>query len=505
MKNPGFMLASAKRCGKNFCRSSSKGVFGETPALPSPDFVIEVVRLALAAVLLGGCAVGPNYQPPKTEPPARFANAAQEIFTTNEPVAAWWRAFHDDELTKLVEWAASSNLDLRVARANLLQARALRLGATSDFLPVANGVASYSNNRYSEAELFNAPAAIRQQELYNLGFDATWELDIFGRLRRSYGANAAEVQAAESARRDVFVSVAAEVARNYFELRGAQNEMAVLLRNATNQTETLNLTQGRLDAGGGTELEVAQARAEVNNTLAAIPPVESAIAHAIHRIGVLTGRQPEALIDELQAPSALPGLPELVDIGDPGQLLRRRPDIRAAERNLAAATSRIGVAVADLFPRVTFNGAIGLEAESFAGLGRPGADNHSFGPSITWAALDYGHVRSRILAARAQADAQLAQYEQAVLTSLEETENALVDYGRARARRDYLAESVKASQAAATLARSRYDNGAAGFLTVLDAERVLLLAQDQLAQTRTQTATALVAVYKALGGGWENN
>jgi multidrug efflux system outer membrane protein len=201
----------------------------------------------------------------------------------------------------------------------------------------------------------------------------------------------------------------------------------------------------------------------------------------------------------------MPVLPELVDIGDPAQLLRRRPDIRAAERNLAAATSRIGVAVADLFPRVTFKGAIGLEASSFSGLVKPGADNHSFGPSITWAALDYGHVRSRITAARAQADAQLAQYEETVLTSLEETENALVDYGRARARRDYLAESVKASQAAATLSRSRYDNGATDFLTVLDAERVLLQAQDQLAQTRTQTATALVAVYKALGGGWENN
>jgi multidrug efflux system outer membrane protein len=219
----------------------------------------------------------------------------------------------------------------------------------------------------------------------------------------------------------------------------------------------------------------------------------------------LTGRQPESLSTELWQSNSLPALPELVAIGDPTQLLRRRPDVRAAERNLAAATQRIGVAVADLFPRVTFNGQIGLQAESFAGITRPGADNNSFGPSITWAALDYGHVRSRIVAARARSDAQLAQYEKTVLTSLEETENALVDYGRARSRRDYLMESVKASQAAADLSRSRYDNGATDFLTVLDAERVLLQAQDQLAQTQTQTATALIAVYKALGGGWENN
>lgn len=457
-----------------------------------------------AAWIAGGCAVGPNYQPPKTSAPPQFANGAQDGLTTNEPVAAWWRSFHDDELTKLVDWAASSNLDLRVATANLLEARALRLGAKSDFLPVAGGNASYSNNTYSEAQLFNF-AGPRRQELYDLGFDATWELDIFGRLRRSYAASTAAMQAAESARRDVLVSLTAEVARNYFELRGAQGELAVLRRNADNQTQTLKLTQARLDAGGGTELDVAQARAEVNNTLAAIPPVESTIAHAMHRIGVLTGRQPEALVDELREPRALPVLPELVDIGDPGQLLRRRPDIRAAERNLAAATSRIGVAVADLFPRVTFNGAVGLEATTFSGLSKSGSDYHSFGPSITWAALDYGHVRSRITAARAEADAQLAQYEETVLTSLEETEDALVDYGRARARRDYLAESVKASQAAATLSQSRYDNGATDFLTVLDAERVLLQAQDQLAQTRTETATALVAVYKALGGGWENN
>lgn len=465
---------------------------------------IAIVALA-AAWIAAGCAVGPNYQPPKTAAPPRFAYGAQPGLTTNEPVAAWWRSFHDDELTKLVGWAASSNLDLRVATANLLQARALRLGAKADFLPVINGVASYNNIKYSEAALFDFSGAPRQQELYDIGFDATWELDIFGRIRRSYAASVEAVQGAESARRGIFVSVAAEVARNYFELRGGQNELAVLNRNADNQNETLKLTQARLDAGSGTDLDVARARAELNNTLAEIPPVESSIAHATHRLGVLTGRQPEALADELRAPGAAPVLPELVDIGDPSRLLRRRPDIRAAERNLAAATSQIGVAVADLFPRVTFNGAVGLEATSFRGLTGPGTDTRSFGPSITWAALDYGHVRSRIAAARAAANAQLAQYEETVLTSLEETENALVDFGRARARRDYLVESVKASQAAATLARSRYDNGATDFLTVLDAERVLLEAQDQLARTQTDTATALVAVYKALGGGWENN
>ena len=301
----------------------------------------------------------------------------------------------------------------------------------------------------------------------------------------------------------MLVSLTSEVARNYFELRGLQNEVAVLRRNASNQQETLKITQGRLDAGGGTDLDVARARAELNNTLADLPPVESGIAHAIHRLGVLTGQQPTALTAELGTAAPVPLLPELVAVGNPEELLRRRADIRASERSLASYTAEIGVATADLFPHVTFIGDIGLQATSFTALSGPASDTRSFGPSITWAALDIGHVRSRIAAAGAEASSALAQYEKTVLTALEETENALVDFGTVRARRNFLAESVRASQAASDLAQARYNDGAADFLTVLDAERVLLQAQDQLAQADTQAATALVAVYKALGGGWE--
>jgi multidrug efflux system outer membrane protein len=456
----------------------------------------------LAALCLAGCAAGPDYKRPQTAPPADFAGATAAGYSTNEPAAPWWRGFDDPDLTRLIERAAASNLDLRIATANLLEARAMRLGARADFLPSAEGQASYSNVKYSQAGLFNAPGVPRQQELYDAGFDATWELDIFGRVRRSEQASNAAYEGAREERREVEVSLLSEVARNYFEWRGAENELAVLRRNAENQNETLKITQARLDAGSGTDLDVARARAQWNNTLAEIPPVESSLAHARHRLAVLTGREPEAPAAELEEGRPLPALPRLVAIGNPASLLRRRPDIRAAERNLAALTARTGVAAADLFPRVTFNGAIGLQATSFTGLGGPASDTRSFGPAITWAALDYGHVRARINAAGAAAEAGLAAYEKTVLTSLEETENALVDFGRARARREFLAESVKASQTAAALARSRYDNGAADFLAVLDAERVMLEAQDQLAQTETQTATALIAVYKALGGGW---
>jgi outer membrane protein, multidrug efflux system len=462
-----------------------------------------LLSLCAAAWLEAGCSVGPNYHPPPVTAPTQFTGGANPAFSTNEPMAAWWQGFGDVELVRLTDRAIACNLDLRIATANLLQARALRLGAKADFLPVAEAGAGYSNVVYSEPELFNFSGTPRRQVLYDAGFDATWELDIFGRLRRAYQASTASMEAAAAERRDVQVSLVSEVARNYFELRGDQNELSVLRGNADNQRETLKITLARLDAGRGTELDVARARAQLNNTLAEIPPMEAAVAHATHRLGVLTGQQPEALIDELRTPQPIPALPSFVAIGNPGQLLRRRPDIRAAERNLAAATAGIGVAVADLFPRVTFNGAIGLEAESFSGLGKPGSDMRSFGPAITWAALDYGHVRARIKAAGAVADAQIAQYEKTVLTSLEETENALVDFGRERARREFLAESVKASQAAAELAHIQYDNGATDFLTVLDAERVLLESQDQLAQTETQTAIALVAVYKSLDGGWD--
>jgi len=456
------------------------------------------------ACFAGGCSVGPNYHPPQVSAPTNFTWGAEAGLNTNAPVDLWWHGFGDAELVQLVDRALASNWDLHIATANLLQARALRLGAKADFLPAIDGQASYSNVKYSEAQLFNTPGAPRTQELYDIGFDAVWELDIFGRLRRAYQASTASMQAASASLRDVQISLVSEVARNYFLLRGTQNEVAVLHRNADNQDQTLKITQARLEAGGGTELDVARARAQLNSTLAAIPPMEATVAHAIHRLGVLTGQNPETLTAQLGVPQPLPGLPQMVAIGNPAELLRRRPDIRAAERNLAAATASIGVAVADFFPRVVFNGSIGLSAESFAGLARPGSDARTFGPSITWAALDYGHVRSRIKAAGAVADAAMSRYQETVLTSLEETENALIDFGRARARWAYLTESVKASQEAADLAHNRYDNGATDFLTVLDAERVLLDSQDQLAQTETQTATALVAVYKALGGGWDN-
>lgn len=455
----------------------------------------------LGLVLLTGCAlVGPDHERPRTEVSAEFVNASQPGLVSEPIDTTWWHGFNDAELNRLVDRAVAGNHDLRIATARLREARALRSETGFDRYPTVTAGAFYSNEQFSEAA---ARRSDRDSELYNAGFDASWELDFFGRVRRSIEARTAEVESAEATRRDVIVSLIAEVARNYFELRGIQHQLEVAHKNAENQRATLDLTIVRLEGGRGTELDTSRAREQLNSTLASIPPLETTTKRAIHRLGVLTGQRPEALTAALEKSLPLPAAPKLVLVGRPEALLRRRPDIRASERALAAATAQIGVATADLFPRVTFVGSVALEADSFTGLGGSGSDTYAFGPSIRWAAFDLGRVHARIRAADARAEASVAQYERTVLAALEETENALVVFGRQQARRNFLRAAAEASEKAAWLARLRYEDGVADFLTVLDAERRLLEVQDRLAQSETATATALVAVFKALGGGWQ--
>jgi multidrug efflux pump len=474
------------------------------PGTPAAGATPALLLLGTASVLLlGGCAAGPNYRQPQTPVPAAFSNGGQTNLAGTAAETNWWHGFHDATLNQLVDHALATNQDLRIATARVREARALRTTVVLDFAPTVQADASYTRRLASQDAMPGQPRSLRETDLYSAGFDATWEIDLFGRVRRAVEASTAGVAALEADRRDVLVSVIAEVARNYFELRGGQHELAVARQNADNQRETLDITLEKLRAGRGTDLDAARGRAQLNATLAIVPPLEANIQRAIHRLSVLTGQQPTALEPALAEPKPLPALPALVHLGRPEELLRRRPDIRAAERALAAATALIGVQTADLFPRLTFNGRVALEASEFSGLGQAGADTYAFGPRITWAALDLGRVRARIKAAGARAEAQLAFYERAVLTALEETESALVDFGRARARRDLLATAARDAEQAVVLANQRYTSGIADFLTVLDAQRTQLSIQEQLALSETRTATALVAVYKALGGGWE--
>ncbi|MEI7730269.1 MAG: multidrug efflux RND transporter permease subunit [Verrucomicrobiota bacterium] len=475
------------------------------PIHPATGITTALLAAGLGTLLLSsGCAVGPTFHPPNNAgvTSSAFANSRTNL-SPQATVADWWRGFNDATLLHLVETSLTNNHDLRIASARVREARALFVETRAGQYPTLLANGGYANRMFSEAAMPGLSHAQREGELYDAGFDASWELDFFGRVRRGVEAGKAELAGVAAARQQVLITLVAEVARNYFELRGTQSRLAVARHNAANQKELLDLTLSKLQAGRATELDAGRARTQWSATLAGIPPLEAAVKHAAYRLSVLTGRPPTALEPELTAPATLPNLPSLVSIGNPADLLRRRPDIRFAEQALASATARIGIYTADLFPRVTFNGHVALEATTIPELGTSGAHAFSFGPRLTWAALDLGHVRSHIKAANARAEAELASYEKTVLLALEETENALVDFGYEQARLNHLADTARAAAAAVALVRERYQSGVADFLPVLDAERTLLDAQDRQSVSETRLATTLVAVYKALGGGWE--
>lgn len=472
------------------------------PLPPRTNRVVLKVLGSIAVSTLTACAVGPNYQRPATPLDAHFVNAVQPGFAEDAAVEQYWTRFADPVLNSLVDDAVAHNTDLRTAAANLQASRAVRRLAGFDLFPTATLAGGYAHDLYSKQQLPGVDRRHREFESAQGTFEGLWELDLFGRVRRNVEAARADVGVSVANLQDARVSVIAEVARNYVVLRGLQDQLALTNRNADNQLSSLKLTRARLDAGRGNQLDTARAEAQWQTTLASIPTLEASIATTTYRLSSLTGRQPASLGDRL-APQPLPELPALNSIGTPEQLLRRRPDIRAAEQRLAGATARIGVAVGDLFPKVTLTGSFGYVAANFGEFGQSDAKSYSVGPTISWAAFDLGRVRARISSARAQTDAALAIYEGAVLNALETTEDALISYGRSQTRRDALQLAAAASDKAANLARQRFEGGLIDFLEVLDAERTALSAELLLSQSRTDAATSLVAVYKAVGAGWD--
>ncbi len=461
--------------------------------------VLRASAGVLASLALTACAVGPDYHKPDTPLAQMFKEADTSTFSRAEAQSDFWKQFNDPTLDQLVDDALASNHDLRIALGRLAEARAARHQSLYDLGPTVTASAGHQNQKVPAVQSGIPFTA----SYYDAGFDATWELDLFGRVRREVEASRADLEGAEATLHDAQVSVIAEVARTYFELRGQQNQLAVAQRNVENQQATLQLTDARQNAGRGTELDTSRARAQLSTTLSTIDPLEASVSRSIHRLSVLTGRDPNALQGLLSPPRDLPPLPESIAVGDPGTLLRHRPDIRIAERELAASNARIGVAVGDLFPKVTFTGSIGFAASSPNGLGTSASRAYSVGPGISWAAFDLGRVHAQVQGARARTDTALAQYQKTVLIALEETENALVTHARTRSQLAHAADAAQASTTAAKLARVRYEGGVVDFLEVLDAERTQLEAEERLAQTRTDAATSVIAVYKALGGGWE--
>jgi multidrug efflux system outer membrane protein len=464
-----------------------------------------------AVGMLSGCTVGPDYVAPKTAMPAAYTEqanvtaAGSAAATAND---AWWTNFGDPVLDRLDEEAQQSAPDLAVAEARVREARAMRGVAGAAQYPQVDAGAGYDRTRGSA----NVPIGVPpgglgpgiNGNLWQAGFDASWEIDVFGGTRRSIEAANAAYQAAVEERGDVVLTLLAEVSRNYIELRGAQRRLAVAQDNLAIQQDALTLTRSQFDAGLASRLDVLRAQAQVSDTQSAIPLLETDKRAAIYRIGALIGRPPEDLLAELDAPQAIPSPVSDVPIGLPSDLLERRPDIRAAERRLAAANARIGVAQADLYPHFSLTGVAGLESLDASTFLSAPSRYFSIGPSITWLIFDAGKVRFTIQAEQARTDAATAAYQRTVLDALRDVETALVSYGQSRIRRERLAAEVTADRDAVTMATRLYSQGLDDFLAVLDAERSLYAADDKLAQTDRDTDLALVTLYKSLGGGWKS-
>lgn len=468
----------------------------------------------IAAAGLAGCTVGPDYHRPEPTVSSEWTGTTTSSPDTtppqpsdSRPVSAstdlrrWWATFHDDALTSLVDRALANNLDLRQAELRVRQARAERTIAGSGRLPTLDASASATRSRSGSS------AGARTGNSFRAGFDASWEIDIFGGTRRTIEAAEADIQSSIEDLRDVQVTLAAEVATTYFDLRASQRVLATSRSNLQAQRETAAITKRRFEGGFVSRLDVANAEGQVAATRSQIPSLETSIRQSIFALAVLLGQQPAALLSELEVgDSAIPPVPIVppeVPVGLPSDVLRRRPDIRRAEADLHGATARIGVATSDFFPKFSLNGGAGLQGDRFSSLSA--ADNRywSIGPSITWPILSGGRIAANVEVQKVLTDQRYLAYQQTVLVALRDVESALVAYTKEQQRHAAIADSVVSNREAVKLSMQLYTGGKRDFLNVLSAQRSLLDAESSLALSEQQVVTNLVALYKALGGGWE--
>ena len=500
-------------------------------------------------LLAAGCTVGPDFEQPAWYSPASWSGegrAAPKKSAISEPVVEpvdprWWALFHDPVLTSLEQRVADANLDVRVATIRLAESRNQRGIAAADFFPKLNGNASYTREKISDrgvAGLFGGGAGgagagtsatmganglggrqggipssatggsgsrgIPPFDIWQYGFDSSWELDLWGRVRRSVESADATVNVSAEMRRDTLLQSLAEVARDYVQLRGIQTQLRIARENVASQRQSLKLTQERATGGLGTDLDVANAAAQVQSTAAQVPQLEQQEAQLVNAISLLLGLEPQALRAELETPRPVPPVPPRVPVGIPSELARRRPDIRQAEAQLHVATADIGVAVASFYPTVSLSGSAGLQGLQLKDLGSWNALNYSFGPSVTLPIFQGGRLKATLELRRAQQQEAAVSYQRTVLSAWHEVDNALTGYRTEQARRALLAQAVADNRRAVGLARDRYQQGIADFLQVLDSQRALLAAELTLAQSTTTVSANLVALYKTLGGGWES-
>lgn len=499
---------------------ASKPITDQRPSI----FLREVGKLplmiaaALLIVTVVGCMVGPDYKPPAMKLPTHWdGNDQQTKQAGNQEdktdLGTWWKSFDDPILNQIVGQALSSNLDEKIALARIREERAYVIISRAGLYPSIDTSGSYTRQRYSANTPFGFfPQVLpRDENIYESGFDVNWELDVFGGIRRGVEASKADLAASIENSRDVRVTLLAEAARDYVAVRALERRIQIAKANLRDQNDSLKLAQARFEQGFAPELDVFQARSLLETTEAQVPEFERELAQTVHQIGVLLGREPDALQAELSDMAPIPGIadPDAVAVripaGLPSDLLRRRPDIRAAEREIAAATARVGVATADLFPKFNIVGTAGLESISpgdfFFGTSRM----WQVGPSMTWPIFEGGRIRANIEVRNAQEEQALLSYRKTVLIALAEVEDALVAYAKERTRHQALAASAEDFKRSQLLALDRYEEGYATYLDVLEAQRSLYSAQDSLAQSDQQIIDDLIAIYKALGGGWQTD
>jgi NodT family efflux transporter outer membrane factor (OMF) lipoprotein len=462
---------------------------------------ICLTALFVSQMIAGCVKVGPDYVPPAPAAPHAWQAPIDNGLSAEQPdpqaLAEWWTTLKDPLLTGFIHQAIDGNLDLRQARARLSEARAKRDGSAAGLLPSLNINGTVTKSRSSEER-----GGGTESTVYSGGFDAGWELDLFGGVQRSMEAARAQVDAGLEDLRNVLVSLLSEVALNYIEVRTYQTRLRIAEENLAAQQETFSLTQARYQSGLATDLAVQQARYLEAGTRAQIPNLRIGCIEASHRLAVLLGREPGSLNNQLHGQEPLPPIPPTIAVGIPADTLNRRPDIRKAERQLAAQTAQIGVATAELYPSLRLSGSIGLEALSSDRFFNSGSRTYSFGPGFSWPVFDAGAIRANIRLQSALQEEALAKYEATVLTALEEVENALTAYAQEQERNRALKESADAAGQAAQLADMQYAAGLINFGEVLDARRSLFSYQDQLAQSAGIMTANLVRLYKAIGGGW---
>lgn len=459
--------------------------------------------LILSIISVTSCGPVRDYtQPENPQGTAKIdLKRDDQRYYSTEPVLAWWEEFHDPQLSALVKRSLEENLDVRIALANLFEARAISRESGFDRIPTVTTKASYARQRLSEEGISGKPAD-RTVNNYQAGFDAVWELDLLGRVSERVASHKALEEASLADFQRIYITVAADVAAAYMELRGTQYRLNVAERNAKNQEETYKFTKILQQGGRANELDVLRAYTQFELTHSNIPSLQAQVTAIINRISVLSGQIPDTLRYELSGVKPLPSLPVSVAVGNVEDLLRRRPDIRIAERQLASRVAQYNVSVTEIFPTVDLIGSLGFLATNFSNFGASSVAG-LIGPTINWRIFDLGRVRAAIDQADARTQAALAQYEKTVLYALEETQTALSNFSREEMRRSMLQNAARSSFKSTQLAKQRLKQGIDSMMDVLDIERTQLQAEDMLATSEIRAALDLIAIYKALGGGWQ--